>query len=562
VADWRRLLPCIWSLGLALLVLGPALAPGYILSYDMVWVPDLALRPDFLGVGSGLPRAVPSDAVVAVLDEIVPGMLLQKLVLVAALVAGGLGARRLTDPRSLGAQLVAITLYQWNPFVAERLLVGHWPVLVGYAVLPWVILAAQRWRTTGELPPRLWCLVPLGCLSAGAGLVTAVVLLAFAVERSGRRLAMVAMLVVAGNAPWLVSGVLHASEAVTDPAGASAFALHAEGSVPAPLAALGLGGIWNSEVVPPSRTGTAGWLSVALLVVLVGIGLRRWVRYAGRREVAAFTTCWVLGWGIAVLTWAAPDQMAWVVAHVPGSGVLRDGARLLALCAPLLVAAAGHGAATVLGGVARAARPATAVVLLLAPVAVMPDAAFGVAGRLTPTELPADYALAREAMARDLSSGSRGDVLLLPLTSYRQPAWNHGHKVLDPVGRFLAPDFVAGDDLFVSGRRIAGEDPRARAAAAILERPTPEERSAGLAGLGVGYVVTERGPGPVPAVTGTVVHDGPELVVRSLEDPVARPTPWSWRIAMSVAWFLFLGLFFVGLGSRKRRAVRGCRLDT
>ena len=92
LVDWRRVLPCAWSLALALLMLGPALGPGYVLSYDMVWVPDLALRPDFLGLGSGLPRAVPSDAVVSVLDELVPGMVLQKLVLLAVLTLGGVGA--------------------------------------------------------------------------------------------------------------------------------------------------------------------------------------------------------------------------------------------------------------------------------------------------------------------------------------------------------------------------------------------------------------------------------------------------------------------------------------
>ena len=78
---------------LAVLVLGPALGRGYVLTYDMVWVPDLALRSDFLGLGTALPRAVPSDAVVAVLDAVVPGMLLQKLVLLGALVLGGLGHR-------------------------------------------------------------------------------------------------------------------------------------------------------------------------------------------------------------------------------------------------------------------------------------------------------------------------------------------------------------------------------------------------------------------------------------------------------------------------------------
>lgn len=562
VTDWRHPLPYAWSLALALLILGPALAPGYVLSYDMVWVPDLALRPDFLGVGSGLPRAVPSDALVAVLDQIVPGMLLQKVVLVAVLVVGGLGARRLTDPTSLGAQLVAMTLYQWNPFVAERLVIGHWPVLLGYAVLPWVIAAAQQWRTTGRLPSRLWCLVPLGCLSTGAGLVTAVALFAFAAGRSARRLGLLAALVLAGNAPWLVSGVLHAVDAVTDPAGAGVFALHGEGSVPAPLAALGLGGIWNSEVVPVSRTGVAGWVSLVLVPALVVTGLRRWIRCAGRREVVAFATCWVIGWGIAVLTWAASDQMAWLVAHVPGAGVLRDGARLLALCAPLLVAAAGHGAALLLGAVVRGARPAIASALLLLPVAVLPDAALGVSGRLTAVDFPADFSTAREALARDHHPGAASDVLLLPLSSYRRPTWNHGHKVLDPVGRFLEPDSVAGDDLFVSGRRVAGEDPRARAAAVVLQRPSSEERSAGLAGLGIAYVVTESAAGPAPEVSGAVVHDGPELEVQALEGAVKRSVPVGWKVAMTLAWLLFLGSFLGAVALALGRLLGVSRVDT
>ena len=51
VSGLVRWVPAAWSTVLTLLVLGPALAPGYVLSYDMVWVPDLALRSDFLGVG-------------------------------------------------------------------------------------------------------------------------------------------------------------------------------------------------------------------------------------------------------------------------------------------------------------------------------------------------------------------------------------------------------------------------------------------------------------------------------------------------------------------------------
>ena len=533
MASWRRYLPYVWSLALALLMLGPALGRGYVLSYDMVWVPDLSLRSSFLGLGSGLPRAVPSDAVVAVLDEIVPGMLLQKLVLLGVLVVAGAGVVRLTE-RSLVAQLVAVTAYVWNPFVAERLVIGHWPVLVGYAVLPWVIDAARTWRTTGRLPLRLWWLVPLGSLSASAGLVTAVALLAFALVRVAGRVRTLAALLVAGNAPWIVSGLLHAGDAVTSASGAGTFALHGEGSVPAPLAALSLGGIWNSEVVPGSRTGVLGWVSLLFVVGIVAVGWRRWRRDAGPRDVSGYLWCWAVGWGFAVLTWLAPTPMGWLVAHVPGFGLLRDGSRLLSLSAVAVAVVAGYGASTVVRRLPDAARPGTLIALVLVPVALMPDAAFGVAGRLQPVAYPDDLLAARGVVARAHDRGAPGDVLLLPMSSYRQPSWNHDHKVLDPVGRLLPLDYVASDDLFVNGVRIAGEDTRARAAAAVLRAPTPEQRATGLSALGVGFVVTERDAGRSPAVAGRTLLDRPTVLVQQLAGRAPATTSTAWIVAMLV----------------------------
>src|ERR671920_101809 len=42
--------PTAWAAALATLLLGGALGPGFVLSYDMVWVPDLGLGPDALGL--------------------------------------------------------------------------------------------------------------------------------------------------------------------------------------------------------------------------------------------------------------------------------------------------------------------------------------------------------------------------------------------------------------------------------------------------------------------------------------------------------------------------------
>ncbi|MDQ2669550.1 MAG: hypothetical protein M3Y31_02875, partial [Gemmatimonadota bacterium] len=136
-ATVRRAAPVVWAVVLSVLLLGPVLGPGYLLTYDMVWVPDLALRSDFLGAGTALPRAVPSDAVVALLDVVVPGMLLQKLVLLGALVLGGLGAASLAG-RSTLARLVAVSVFVWSPYAVERLWIGHWPLLLCWAALPWL----------------------------------------------------------------------------------------------------------------------------------------------------------------------------------------------------------------------------------------------------------------------------------------------------------------------------------------------------------------------------------------------------------------------------------------
>ena len=140
-----RATPALWALALAMLLLGGSLGPGFVLTYDMVWVPHLALGPDALGLGTALPRAVPSDALVAVLDDVVPGEVLQKVVLLVPLVTAGAGAATLAGT-DLSARLVAASVAVWNPFVAERLAIGHWPVLVGYGVLPWVIHGGAAWR--------------------------------------------------------------------------------------------------------------------------------------------------------------------------------------------------------------------------------------------------------------------------------------------------------------------------------------------------------------------------------------------------------------------------------
>ena len=75
---WRDRAVVVASAVLAAVVLGPALGPGYALVGDPVFVPDQVLLPWMAGLGGGLPRAVPQDAVLAVLTGPVPGWVWHK----------------------------------------------------------------------------------------------------------------------------------------------------------------------------------------------------------------------------------------------------------------------------------------------------------------------------------------------------------------------------------------------------------------------------------------------------------------------------------------------------
>ncbi|MDI6908819.1 MAG: hypothetical protein QMC84_03225 [Nocardioides sp.] len=540
----RWLVPA-WAIAVAALVLGPALGPGYLLTYDMVWVPDLALRPDFLGLGSALPRAVPSDAVVAVLDEVLPGMLLQKVVLVGALVVGGLGAARLAG-RATAARLVAVGVYVWSPYVVERLWIGHWPLLLCWAVLPWLVAEGIRLRADPRIGAALPFLLLAGSLSANAGLMAATALLAVGATRA--TVPRLLGLVVAANAPWVVAGLLHLDTATSNAAGA-VFGLDAEGPLPAPLAALTLGGIWNAEVVPSSRELLVLPLVLTLsYAALAAIGARPLARRLGGRVTIALVGLWAAGYLVAVLSWASPDTVGWLAGHVPGGGLLRDGTRSLALCAPLTAALVAAGVQRCVEWCAhRAAKLLVMAAGALLPLAFMPDAAWGIGGRLEPADYPAAWAAARATLG-----DGRADLLVLPFTSYRAPAWNHDGKVLDPLPRYLRPDYVVNDQLVVDGRVIAGEDPRVPDVLAALALPDADDRAAALAQLGIGAVVRDR---TVPttrasdaAVGGTAVFDGGGLDVVVLDAPVhERQVPAGWLVALGLAWAAFLGLAGFGV---------------
>ncbi len=514
----------------AVVVTGPALGAGHVNLLDMVSVPRQDLDLDALGLGSSLPRAVPLDGATALATAVVPGDLVQKAVLLLTVAAAVLGAARLVPPDAGGrrglAGAVAGLTYGWSPYLAERLLLGHWGLLLGWAALPWIVRAGLRLRA-GEPRSRarlVLAVAPAALTPTGSLLAAGAVLAGTGRHRAPGALAAVALL----SAPWGVAGLLSPAAATSDPAGVAAFAARGENWSGAIGALLGTGGVWNAGAVPDSRTSALVPLVTALLL---GLAVAGWAA----RPVRTGAGARLLVLGAAGLLLAAagtlPGTSALLeaaVSGVPGAGLLRDGQKWIAWSALPLAVGAGLGARRAVAAVGtvlpRTAAPAVAGLALVLPLVAVPDLAWGVGGRLHPAPWPADWQTVREVLAAD---DGPGDVLVLPSGTYRAFAWNDGRTQLDPAARWLPRPVVSDDTLVVGGVAVRGEDPRAAEVLAAAGDP------ARLARLGVGFVLVERGtPGPEvpPAVAALpVVVDGPDLRLHRVPGAVEGPRPGTGR---------------------------------
>ena len=505
----------------------------------MLFVP----REPFAAALPGLapPRAVPSDLVVAVASRVLPADIVQKVVLLAIFVLACSGAAALLDREPLLARLAAGVFYAWNPYVGERLIIGQWALLLGYAGLPWVLRAV--------LAPDL------------------------ASRRGARRLALALLpATVGGFAAMAVTALLAVPAAAAGPerppggrrAGRPGRRQPARGSSrpcctrststrpasprsrPGPTrrsAASAACSCWAAPGTPrPSPRPTAGrgrrcgwpWSSSPLAAYLLFAARQR--RWPGLGVAA------VAGLVIAALgvTAAGRDLLRSLIGAWPGLAVLRDAQQFVA---PLALAeAVGFGlavaAALKLGrpeprpartgrtGIPRPVRPECtrtrapgprkrgrdrtrrprsarpvradaagtmlAVLALLAPVLLLPGLAWGAAGRLRPAWYPAAWL----AAARSLdASAARGSVLLLPWATYRTPPWNHGEVVLDPWTRLLSRPVIWNDGTQVGDVALAPDDPRARSLTSAIDGGGP--LTAALRAAGVRFVLDDAdGPGP------------------------------------------------------------------
>ena len=590
-----RLLPTLWVISAALtaLILGPLLRPGYLLYRDAVSTPRSYVTDTTLGIGDLPPRAVPQDWAVALGSLVVDGGFLVTAILFAALTVGGVGYGRLAARLVPGAGrtgAVAATIVSlWNPFVAERLLQGHWGLLVGYGALGWIALAAARYgfaQSGFSTSLRRWfvlaaLLAVAGFTPSGSlfGLVVAVVCVlggggVFAGGGSRgaqpsvcvctRRVAGVLAAWVLSALPWLVAALLTSASTSTDgSAGVRAFGLRSEPALGPLGTVLGLGGIWNADAAPASRTFWWAAVATVCLFAVVGVGsITLWRRRELLVDAPLVRALAVLGVVVVVvlaITAFGPGSsaLAGIVDTVPGGGLLRDSSKFVALVMPI-VAVACAAAVWRLRDLVPSGFALAAVILLV--VAPLPDLAWGVGGRLSTVQYPDDWSRVAHLVPSDA-----GDVALWPPDTVRQYPFTDSPS-LDPAARMLRAPVVESGELVVDGATVDEATPRAQQVTEALRTggdPTTLTR------LGVGWVLVENLSGTaqpdIPAALAgraDVVFRGHDLVLFRIDDPAdVGGASGAARVTAYAAHLVWAALVICGavaaLWPRRRRRARG-----
>jgi hypothetical protein len=345
----------------------------------------------------------------------------------------------------------------------------------------------------------------------------------------------VASAAAAGAAlPWLVAAVVADSLSSTAGAGVSAFAARAEPGLGTVGSLAGLGGIWNSQAVPDSRTTLFALLGTVVLLATVCAGLPAAIRRAQARPLLALAVIAVV-LPAAMATGPGMAALEAVMRAVPGMGLLRDGQKWVALAVP--------GYALAAAGVARLGRSA-AVVGCVALIAVLPDLAGGVGGQVRSVSYPAGWT----TVAAMINADPR-PVAVLPPDSMRQFSWAGEAPVLDPLPRWVSAEVLGSGDLVIGGQTVPGEGARGREATRLLLDGASQRE---LSDAGIGWVVVESGSG---ALDLPVAYRDGDITLYDIGGTAPAASGRGVLITAHVVWLAILVGAGVGALATRRRGL-------
>lgn len=496
--------------GVVLAVLLPLLKPGFILTLDLVFTPHIAM-----------PATVSSSyllhVVLHLLNCILPGDVIEKLLLLSAFTLSGLGMHRLVQYLSRernsmpdAAAIVAGVLYMINPFTYDRLMAGQYNVLLGYALLPF--LAQSLFLFLDR--PALGRSVRLGGLMTVIGIVSIhtlglVALLVCAgmgaalwrrqewayVRQLGVWGAAAVLLFAIASAYWLVpllAGKGTTADTIASfTAGDNSTFSTVGGDFTGRLAnILRLQGFWAEQrdmyILPQDDVPLWGLLAIMLWALTV-IGARHWWRHGRQREVACLLTA------MALAAVAATGSLQNLALHLPVLAGYREPEKFVGLLALGYGVLAAGGAGPVImycrrvGG--RAIQTGASIVLVLLPIVFTPTILWACNHQLTAAAYPADWFTADRLLNRDTSSFQ---TLFLPWHLYMYFGFA-GRIIANPAPTFFTKPALVSDNPEFGSAAPAGTTAAKRQLDALLPAAaTDTQLGPRLTRLHIKYILLDK----------------------------------------------------------------------